>query len=82
MTVQFKKTKYSTVEQLSCLYSVDEGPIKNSESHLFKCMYSSSTQLCVFRVCVCVRVGGWGVGGMGGGDLRRHSPVICKSHEL
>ena len=26
-------------------------------------------------------VGGW-VGGMGEGDLRPPSPVICKSHEL
>ena len=26
-------------------------------------------------------VGGWG-GGMGEGDLRPPSPVICKSHEL
>ena len=29
--------------------------------------------------CVC---GGGGEGGMGGGDLRQPSPVICKSHEL
>ena len=29
-------------------------------------------------VCVCVCEGG----GMGGGDLRQPSPVICKSHEL
>ena len=35
----------------------------------------------MLRVCVCV--GGWvGVGGMGEGDLRPPSPVICKSHEL
>ena len=28
-------------------------------------------------------MGGWGgVGGMGEGDLRPPSPVICKSHEL
>ena len=29
-------------------------------------------------------MGGWmvGEGGMGGGDLRPPSPVICKSHEL
>ena len=27
-------------------------------------------------------VGGWGGGGMGGGDLRPPSCVICKSHEL
>ena len=28
-------------------------------------------------------VGGWGGGGgMGEGDLRPPSPVICKSHEL
>ena len=29
-------------------------------------------------------VGGWmgGSGGMGEGDLRPPSPVICKSHEL
>ena len=28
-------------------------------------------------------VGGWGGGGgMGEGDLRLPSPVICKSHEL
>ena len=41
-------------------------------------------------MCVCVRacmracVDGcvWGGGGMGGGDLRQCSPVICKSHEL
>ena len=26
--------------------------------------------------------GGWGGGGMGEGDLRPPSPVICKSHEL
>ena len=29
--------------------------------------------------------GGWGAGGVGGmgeGDLRPPSPVICKSHEL
>ena len=26
--------------------------------------------------------GGWGGGGMGEGDLRPLSPVICKSHEL
>ena len=37
---------------------------------------------------MCVWVGGWvdgwvGVGwGMGEGDLRPPSPVICKSHEL
>ena len=34
-----------------------------------------------------MRVDGWahgilGVGGMGGGDLRSPSPVICKSQEL
>ena len=30
-----------------------------------------------------MRVGGWGGGGgMGEGDLRPPSPVICKSHEL
>ena len=37
-------------------------------------------------MCVCGWVGGWvgGVGGwgMGEGDLRPPSPVICKSHEL
>ena len=27
-------------------------------------------------------VGGWGGGGMGDGDHRPPSPVICKSHEL
>ena len=27
-------------------------------------------------------VGGWVGGGMGKGDLRPPSPVICKSHEL
>ena len=32
-------------------------------------------------MCVCVWVGGWG-GGMGEGDLRPRSPVICKSNEL
>ena len=26
--------------------------------------------------------GGWGGGGMGEGDLRPPSPVMCKSHEL
>ena len=26
--------------------------------------------------------GGWGEGGMGEGDLRPPSPVMCKSHEL
>ena len=35
---------------------------------------------------MCVLVGewvdGWGGGGMGEGDLRPPSPVICKSHEL
>ena len=46
---------------------------------LFKCMYSSCTELSVFRVCVCVLGNG---GGMSGGDLRPPSPVICKSHEL
>ena len=30
-------------------------------------------------MCVC---GGGGGEGMGGGDLRQPSPVICKSHEL
>ena len=30
---------------------------------------------------MCGWVGGW-VGGMGEGDLRPSSPVICKSHEL
>ena len=30
---------------------------------------------------MCVWVGGGG-GGMGEGDLRPPSPVICKSHEL
>ena len=35
----------------------------------------------MFRVCVCGWVGGW-VGGMGEGDLRPPSPVMCKSHEL
>ena len=29
-------------------------------------------------MCVC----GWVGGGMGEGDLRPPSPVICKSHEL
>ena len=35
-------------------------------------------------MCVCVGgwMGGWGGGGMGEGDLRPPSPVICKSHEL
>ena len=40
--------------------------------------------MCVSGVCV-----GWmsgsgcegGGGGMGGGDLRQPSPVVCKSHE-
>ena len=27
-------------------------------------------------------VDGGGGGGLGGGDLRQPSPVICKSHEL
>ena len=27
-------------------------------------------------------MGGWGGGGMGEGDLRPPSPVICNSHEL
>ena len=32
---------------------------------------------------MCGWVGGWmGGGGMGVGDLRPPSPVICKSHEL
>ena len=32
---------------------------------------------------MCVCVGGWmSGGGMGEGDLRPPSPVICKSHEL
>ena len=34
---------------------------------------------------MCVCVGGWmsgWVGGMGEGDLRPPRPVICKSHEL
>ena len=31
---------------------------------------------------MCVWVGGWMGGGMGEGDLRPPSPVICKSHEL
>ena len=34
---------------------------------------------------MCVWVDGWGVwggGGMGEGDLRPPSPVMCKSHEL
>ena len=34
---------------------------------------------------MCVWVGRWvggGGGGMGEGDLRPPSPVICKSHEL
>ena len=31
---------------------------------------------------MCVCVGGGGGEGMGGGDLRPPSPVICKSHEL
>ena len=32
---------------------------------------------------MCGWVGdGWGVGGMGEGDLRPPSPVMCKSHEL
>ena len=36
-------------------------------------------------MCVCGWVDGWvvgGGGGMGEGDLRPPSPVICKSHEL
>ena len=47
---------------------------------LFKCVYSSCSKLCVFSVCVCG--GGGGRGGIGWGDLRQRSPVICKSHEL
>ena len=31
---------------------------------------------------MCVCVGGWVGGGMGEGDLRPPSPVICKRHEL
>ena len=33
---------------------------------------------------MCGWMGGWvgGRGGMGEGDLRPSSPVICKSHEL
>ena len=34
--------------------------------------------MCVVR---CVDVCGW-VCGVGGGDLRQRSPVVCKSHEL
>ena len=51
---------------------MEEGPIKN-------------IAMCVQGVCVCVVgwVYGSGGGGMGGGDLRPPSPVICiKSHEL
>ena len=36
-------------------------------------------------MCVGGGAGGWmsgGVGGMGEGELRPPSPVICKSHEL
>ena len=33
-------------------------------------------------MCVGGWVDGWVGGGMGEGDLRPPSPVICKSHEL
>ena len=91
MKIQLDKSKYSTVGGSSCLVHV-QWMIK-AQSHqsgtvylcLFKCMYSSCTQLCVFRVCVCGCGCGWmggGGGRMGGGDLRPPGPVICKSHEL
>ena len=93
MKVQFDKSNYSTVGRSSCLDHVQWMKAQSHQSRtislcLFKCMYTSRTYLCVFRVCVCVCVcvcglyewGEWG--GMGGGDLRPPSPVICKSHEL
>ena len=60
---------------------MDEGPTKNSEP-IFIFMP------CIALVHSYVCVGGWGGGGgdrgggMGDGDHRPPSPVICKSHEL
>ena len=76
MKVQFDKSQYSTVGMSSCLVQ-DEGPTKNSEPVLALV----HSYVCLGCVCVCGWVGE-SVGGVGGGDLRPPSPVICKSHEL
>ena len=83
MKVQFDKSQFITVGRSSCLVHVRwmKDQSRTLNPCLFKCVYSSCSKLCVFRMCVCV-CGGGGGGGMGWGDLRQLSPVICKSHEL
>ena len=57
---------------------MDEGPTKNSEPVFIQMPYIAIVHSYVCLGCACVWVGG----GMGEGDLRPPSPVICKSHEL
>ena len=63
---------------------MDEGPTKNIEPVFIymPCIALVHSYVCLG--CSCVWVGEWvgGGGGMGEGDLRPPSPVICKSHEL
>ena len=65
---------------------MDEGPTKNSEPIFIQmpCIALVHSYVCLGCVCVGEWVHGWvgGERGMGEGDLRPPSPVICKSHEL
>ena len=75
MKVQFDKSQFSTVGRSSCLVHVRwmKDQSRTLNPCLFKCVYSSCSKLCVFRMCVCVCacmcvcVGGGG--DMGWGDL-------------
>ena len=72
MKVRLDISKYSTAGRISCRVLVQwmKGQPRTVNPSLFEC------HVCLG--CVCVWVGG----GMGEGDLRPPSPVICKSYEL
>ena len=59
--IQFDKSSYNTVGRSCCLVHVQwmKDQSRTVIPYNIKCMYSSCTHLCVFRVCVCVRVGEW-----------------------
>ena len=78
MKVLLDKSKYSTVGRISCRVLVQwmKGQPRTVNPCLFIC------HVCLGCVCAGGWVDGWVGGGMGEGDLRPPSPVICKSHEL
>ena len=65
-----KKINEQDTKTFSKCYVGRNGKRNQQKLHIQVC-----GSLCVFSVCV-------GGEGMGRGDLRQPSPVICKSHEL